>query len=138
MNRRAWILALALAAAPTLMTAVSPRGPNPGTPESLMAVGKEANTLAQERASVERAMVTFTNRLATDKAFATTLLSAIQKKDTTGIASLVRQAGMPGRIEIGRIDDGFHLEINMTISTIAFHSCFSDDHSCEGHNVVLG
>lgn len=138
MNWRIWILAVALASAPTIAAMSSAGAPHTGTVESVMAVGKEASVAAQDRASMSRAIAAFTNRLATDRTFATQMLSAIQKQDTTGMATLMRQAGLPGRIEVGRIDPGFHFEINVTTSSSFYHLCFSDEHSCEGHNIVLG
>jgi hypothetical protein len=112
--------------------------PSNDTPEGMMAIGKEGQAGTREATAALNDITALTNRMSSDKAYATKLLAAIQKNDSASVTSILKETMTRSEFTVRNIKSDFHFEIDIKTSTLHFHACFSSDHSCDGHNVVLG
>ena len=109
------------------------------TPDRMMAVGKEGLAAAKEVTAALNDITALTNRLSTDRAYATKLLDAVKKGDTTAVKSVLKETMTRSEFTVHDIKSDFHWEFTIhTSPTSGYRGCFSSDGSCEGHNVTLG
>ena len=109
------------------------------TPDRMMAVGKEGLSAAKEVTAALNDITALTNRLSTDRAYATKLLDAVKKGDTTAVKSVLKETMTRSEFTVHDIKSDFHWEFTIhTSPTSGYRGCFSSDNSCEGHNVTLG
>lgn len=129
--RRLAVCLIALAATPAFA--------GKDTPEGMMGVvQQEGVPSASDMQAAASEMNAFYSRLATDKAYAAQLLAAIQKNDRAGITTLLKAAMSKTTITLGKVNPDFHVDMSLSIGHYKWSSCFSSDHSCDGHNVTLG
>lgn len=106
------------------------------TPDTLMTTYKAGAADTADLLAVSGEANSFVNRIASDKTYATKLLEAIQKNNTTAIVSIVKETAPRSTVQVQKIDPDFTIAVEFTIRGHHVVVCGSSENKCDGQKFL--